>query len=1126
MSNFGYLKDYPQFEMFADAAIEAEKVLNTSPAMSAIGSRKAFELAVKWVFTADNTMGDFKDRDPLQSLVHRPEFVRYVSEDILARIQILIRLGNRGAHSHSNITREQAIESLRILFSFIKWVDYNYGNSYDPDRKFDPDLIPKEHVDLDVEKIRQQESLLQQRDSELKLLQERIAELSEKYTKEREKNTKTRRFNPEKISEFETRKIYIDIDLSTQGWIFEGSEANVFEEFELDDMEGNPGQRGFADYVLFGKDGLPLAVVEAKKTCVDPNVGVTQAMLYADCLERRFKRRPMMFTTNGFETYFWDDLSGPQRRVSGIFSRSDLQRLMNRRTSKTDLLSIPISDEITDRYYQKEAIRAVSAEMMDGVRKHLVVMATGTGKTRTASSLVDVLSRGGFITNVLFLADRRALVKQAKVDFNKHLPEMSACNLCTNKDDVNSRIVFSTYPTILNAIDRDFNPDGSPVFSPAHFDLIIVDESHRSIFRKYRAIFEYFDAHILGLTATPKSDVDRNTYRFFDKEDGIPTYAYDYEEAVYKDHVLVPYYNYEVKTKFLSQGIKYDELSVKDRERYESDFVDDEGRYPEYIASNEINKKVFVEETIDMVLQDLMQRGIRVDSGDHIGKTIIFAVKKDHAKLILKRFNTLYPQYNGKFAECVIDEEDSYSQNVIDRFKYGQDMQPQIVISVDIMDTGIDIPDCVNLVFFKAVRSKVKFWQMIGRGTRLYNDGVFIDSIDGQYVGKRRFLIFDYCGNFEFFNENTEGYESSDIGTLSQRIFENCVRIIFSLQREEFADDHHQEFRSTVVSLCHNQVLALNKELVVVKLRLRYVERYRNIESFICLSESDKSDLIHNIAPIVSYEVNDDSARYFDGLMFALIAASLENGSISKLRRRIIDMAGELKDKVSIPQVRDKLSVIREVLTDEFWEAGDVLAFERVRIELRELIQFLDESTKRAVVTNLSDVIVESSEGRQLTSGYDFEDYRDKVNKYVHEHRDEGVIYKLNHNIPLDKDDVTELTRILTEELGTKDDYVREYGQEDFGVMIRKIVKLDHQSVMEAFSKFINDASLNQQQIQFINKIIQYVENEGVMDVGDLLKSPFDKPVSFTRMFDTRTMTELIDTIKSINSNASTASES
>ncbi|MBR6385671.1 MAG: DEAD/DEAH box helicase family protein, partial [Ruminococcus sp.] len=668
-------------------------------------------------------------------------------------------------------------------------------------RHFNPALIPTEKVVIDTKKIKEQESLIEQKDSEIKALQAKIAEMSAVLTAGKEEKQEKRTFFPADLSEFKTRKIYIDVDLKSMGWKFDGTDADVWEEYPVTGMPNASGE-GFVDYVLFGKDGLPLAIIEAKRSSKDPNIGRKQAVLYADCLEKKFGRRPMMFTSNGFETYFWDDKSSPQRKVSGFFTKSDLEKLMNRRETRKKLKTIAIDEKITDRYYQIEAIRAVCEHFEEGFRKALIVMATGTGKTRTASSLTDVLSRGGYITNILFLADRTALVKQAKDDFKNYLPDMSLCNLCSNKDDRNARIIFSTYPTILNAIDNTKTKDGTPLFSPAHFDLIITDESHRSIFKKYRAIFEYFDSLIVGLTATPKTDVDRNTYDFFEVENGVPTYAYDYETAVYKDHYLVPYYNYEVKTKFLEEGITYDELSEEDKRRYEEDFTED-GYIPDFIPSEKLNRFIFNEITVDTVLQDLMERGIKVEGGDRLGKTIIFAQSKEHAEYIIERFNKLYPKYNGRFAQRITCD-DSYAQIVIDDFK--QKKMPVIAVSVDMMDTGIDVPECVNLVFFKKVRSKTKFWQMIGRGTRLCKGLSCIDGIDGEYTDKKRFLIFDYCGNFEYFREHQNGYETRETKSLTENIFCKRVQLIVALQDSKFTDSEYQIFRSELIASCYNGV--------------------------------------------------------------------------------------------------------------------------------------------------------------------------------------------------------------------------------------------------------------------------------------------------------------------------------
>ena len=904
------------------------------------------------------------------------------------------------------------------------------------------------------------------------------------------------------------------------GWKFSGADADVQEEYPVEGMAGVLGQMGYVDYVLFGKDGLPLAVVEAKRSSKDPNIGRKQAVLYADCLERKFGRRPMMFTTNGFETYFWDDQSSPQRKVSGIFSKDDLQKLMNRRTERKDLMTIPIDDRITDRYYQKEAIRAVCEQIGQGFRKHLLVMATGTGKTRTASSLTDVLSRGKYVTNILFLADRTALVKQAKDDFKNYLPDMSLCNLCSNKDDRSARIVFSTYPTMLNAIDDMKAKDGQRMFTPAHFDLIIIDESHRSIFKKYRAIFEYFDAIMVGLTATPKTDVDRNTYDFFEMEHGVPTYAYDYETAVYQDHVLVPYYNYEVKTKFLEEGITYDDLSDEDKERYEEDFIED-GLMPDFIPSAQLNKFVFNETTVDTVLQDLMERGIRVAGGDRLGKTIIFAQNKRHAEFILERFNKLYPKYRGTFAQRVICN-DTYAQTIIDDFKIPE-KDPIIAVSVDMMDTGIDVPECVNLVFFKKVRSKTKFWQMIGRGTRLSKELTCIDQIDGEYTAKRRFLIFDYCGNFEYFRAHKEGFESRETKTLSENIFGKQIRIAVALQESAFAGDDYQSWRSELVDTCYSQVLALNTDLIAVRLHIQSVEKFKKPGAFNYISEGDKGELMQQIAPIVHLDDNDEFAKRFDNFMFGLMIAQIEQmPSLKNAQKQLRDIGTLLERKVSIPQVKAKLPIIKEVNTDAFWDANDILLYERVRKELRDLIKFLnDVDPRKPIITRLSDPIIDQKEGDPMEPGYDFEDYRAKVNRYVNENGNALAIYKLTHNIPLSATDYSELEHVLTSELGSKEDYEREYGDTPFGLLIRKIAKLDHEAAMQAFSQFINDQSLNQKQIAFVHKIINHIEQNGYMEnVTELQNPPFDKPVSFVKLFDARTRAALLAAINKVKENA------
>jgi type I restriction enzyme, R subunit len=1108
-ANFKFLQGQKEYALFAPACIEAERVLATSPAMAAVGSRKAFELAVKWVYSADNTI-TMPYKDNLQALIHEPSFKFAVDNQTWSKLPYIIKLGNLAVHTEKAISRSDVILSLSALFEFVQWIDYCYGANY-KERRFDETHIPGEKVIIDEAKIREKESLIQQKDSEIEALRAKIVAMSERFTADKEQHKEERHFTPKDISEFLTRKKYIDVDLKLLGWIFGD---DVREEVELYGMQ-NPEGRGYADYVLFGKDGLPLAIIEAKRTSKDPKIGTQQAKLYADCLVKMTGRRPMMFTTNGFETYLWDDLTSPQRKVSGVFSKADLEKLMNRRSERKVLAEIPIDDKITDRYYQKEAIRAVCENIEIGHRKALLVMATGTGKTRTASSLTDVLSRGGYVTNTLFLADRTALVKQAKDDFKNYLPDMSLCNLLSNKDEKTARIVFSTYPTMLNAIDTAKSVDGKRLFTPAHFDLIVVDEAHRSIFKKYRTIFDYFDGMLVGLTATPKTEVDRNTYDFFEMEKGVPTYAYDYETAVEKDHVLVPYFNKEVKTKFLEQGITYEELSEEDKARYEEDFTDEDGAMPEFVPSPALNEYIFNQATVDMVLEDLMTKGIRVAGGDRLGKTIIFAQNKKHAQFIIERFDKLYPQYHGSFAKRIICD-DSYAQTIIDDFKIAE-KEPHIAVSVDMLDTGIDVPEVVNLVFFKRIRSKTKFWQMIGRGTRLCKN-LFGDGQD-----KTHFVIFDYLGNFEFFRQHKEGLLGSETQSLSEAIFAKRIRLVHHLQHSAFIDEPYQLIRAGLIETVLQQINALNTELVSVKMQLQFIEKYKNGYAFICLTEADKHNLIKCLAPIVYMDDSDESAKRFDNFMYGLMIAQIEGmPQFKKGKKQLLNVCLALSKRATIDEIKAKLEFINTIATDEFWQSSDILDFEKVRVELRGLIKFIiDEGERNPIYTNLADDVLEVKEGEGLEAAYDFEDYKLKVNRYIEKNRDNMAIHKLRNNIPLTALDYQSLEHVFTGELGSAEDYRREFQDTPFGLLVRKIAKLEYDAACVAFSEFINDQSLSQAQIVFVKKVIDFVVQNGYIENPyELLKQPFDRPQSFIKLFDGSKQKQIVELVKQIKENA------
>lgn len=1125
--NFDFLKrDDGYYDLFADACIEAEKIFATSPAMCAVGCRKALELAVKWVYAADSSIS-MPYKDNLASLLHEDSFKGCVDERVWRGTLAVNRLGNLSVHTERTVRPQDAILSLRALFSFVDWVDYCYGPDY-VERIFDEGKIPPAGVPLtrvQIEAIKGREALLVEREEIIKKLEEQVAAMSDELTAARQRNTGSRAFNPDEITEYETRKLFIDVDLEYAGWTIGD---DVIEEREVRGMPVEPGNSsgiGYIDYLLVGKDGRPLAILEAKRTMYSPEKGVQQARLYAQCLKAEYGYAPPIFLSNGYETYFLDDEAAPMRRVSGVFSQSELFTILNRRGKQPPLSTVRVDEAISGRYYQIEAIRRVCANIEQGHRKSLLVMATGTGKTRVSAGLADVLMRGNYVKNVLFLADRVALVSQAKHAYQEYLPNETLCNLCKSKDERDARIVFSTYPTILNAIDSVRGEDGSRMYTPAHFDLIIVDEAHRSIFKKYKAIFEYFDALLVGLTATPADEVDRNTYDFFEVERGVPTYVYEYGTAVHQDHVLVPYLGIETHTGFLDDGIRYDDLSDEDKERLEEDYAEEGEAVPDYIPETDIDRWLFNEQTVDGVLETLMDKGIHVDGGETLGKTIVFAANRKHAEYIVERFGKRYPKLaKGGYIKHVVHGYD-YSHTVIDEFKLKE--KPRIVVSVDMMDTGVDVPEVVNLVFFKKVRSKIKFWQMIGRGTRLCPGLDVVDPLDdehpgGAYPDKARFFIFDWCRNFEFFGQGGDAKEGRVGASLSEAVFSRQVQLVKDFQTSEYAGDEWQGWRSELVSTVHYQVVSLDEELISVRLHRAAVQKFKQETAYVFINDTDLGTLQVEIAPLVRNDEEDVDALRFDVLMYGFMCSLCDGMKIGAYQKRLVTIAAGLQQMITIPQVKEKLPVLQRVTDEGFFDGISALTLEEIRKELRGIVKFLVGAGpgRKIIYTSLADPVTEITYGVQVAPDEDYADYRLKVDHYLADFEGNAVIEKIHRNEPLTAGDVDELERIFTHELGTADDYSRTYGDAPFGLVVRRAVKLDHDAVMQAFAEFINDEGLSDKQIAFVHRVIDHIEKCGYMEPEALAQPPFDRPQSFARLFDRKRQMLLVTIIKGIKENA------
>ena len=1101
MSNFQFLLSEPGFRVFAEVAIAAEKILHIDPAACILNCRRSMEFAVKWMYSVDKEL-EMPYQDNLQSLMSREEFRQIVGQDLWRRMDYIRIKGNHAAHdSGKKVTKEQALLCLKNLHIFMDFIACCYAETYE-ETQFDPQII---HNPEEAPRLPNGTGGPSPTEIDLSALMEENKALKEQLTARRAEHQQTYVPKPLEISEYETRKFYIDAMLEDAGWV-EGKDW--INEVELPGMP-NKSEVGFADYVLYDDAHRPLAVIEAKRTCVDVSKGRHQAELYAELLYRQYGRRPVIFLTNGFDTHILDG-QYPERRCATIYSKRDLNKLFNLRSMRAPLKHVSVKKNIAGRYYQEGAIKAVcDAFDQKNRRKALLVMATGSGKTRTVIALCDVLLQHGWVKNILFLADRNSLVTQAKRSFVNLLPDLSCTNLCEEKDNYTAHCVFSTYQTMIHCIDSVKDEQGK-LFTCGHFDLVICDEAHRSIYNKYRDIFNYFDAPLVGLTATPKDEIDKNTYEIFELEKGVPTYGYELAQAV-RDGYLVDFMSVETKLKFLEEGITYDDLSPEDREAYEATFEDENGELPEKILSSALNEWVFNEDTIRQVLHVLMTEGLKIDYGAKLGKTIIFAKNHSHAEKIYDIFNREYPHLPG-FAK-VIDNKINYAQDLIDRFSDPTKL-PQIAISVDMLDTGIDVPECLNLVFFKKVMSKAKFWQMIGRGTRLC-----AGLLDGE--DKSKFYIFDFCGNFEFFRMN-DGKPTATQIALQGAIFNLKAQIIFKLQDLAYQTPELIAFREALVEDMVRKVQELNKDNFAVRQHLKYVELYSNPDNYRTLTYENTLQIREELAPLIIPDADEAKAVRFDALMYGIELAYLMGKKYAKARTDLLKkVSGIASITGNIPEITAQSELIHKILHTNYLEDAGINEFEHIRENLRDLIKYIPREGT-TYITNFSDELLSMDWHESELENDDLKNYKMKAEFYIRQHQDHQVIAKLKTNQPLTTQDVKALEKILWSELGTKQDYEHEYGTKPLGELVREIVGLDMNAAKEAFAEYLTGNFLDSRQIYFVNQIVEYIVHNGMMkDLSVLQDAPFTDNGSIVEVFtDLTVWLGIRKVIERINSNA------
>ena len=1109
MSNFAFLQ--AEWPLLYEPALRAEAAVHADARAACFYARRALELAVAWLYKHDRSLRR-PYQDNLNALLHEPTFGHVVGEAVFTKTKVIKELGNLAVHSTRKVLPVDALVATRELFHVCYWVARTYGQRArpEPGLAFNPALLGKPAVagptvtPQTLDQLQKLEAQLTERDEKLSVLlgantalDAELARLRDEVADAKQANAATP--DTHDYSEAETRDYFIDLLLKEAGWVLD---AKKNFEVEVTGMPNADG-KGFVDYVLWGDDGKPLALVEAKRTKKGAKVGQQQAKLYADRLEAQYGQRPVIFCSNGYEHWIWDDALYPPRAVQGFYKKPELALMIQRRSSRKPLAAATINADIIERYYQVRTVRRIGETFeKHNLRKALAVMATGAGKTRTVIALADVLMRANWAKRVLFLADRVALVNQALNAFKKHLPDSSPVNLVTDKN-TEGRVFVSTYPTMMGLIDEaaQGNNTGQRRFGVGHFDLIVIDEAHRSVYQKYRAIFEYFDCLLVGLTATPKDEIDHNTYGLFDLEDGVPTDAYSLDQAVADGH-LVPPVAVSVPLKFQREGIKYAELSEDEQEQWDAlEWNEDGEPPPEEVDAAALNKWLFNTDTVDKALAHLMTKGQRVAGGDRLGKTIVFAKNNDHAEFIAERLNINYPHYKGKFAR-VITHKTVYAQSLIDAFS-AKDKAPHIAISVDMLDTGIDVPEVLNLVLFKIIRSRTKFWQMVGRGTRLCPD------LFAPGENKKFFYVFDYCQNLEYFSQNPASAEGSTSESLSTRLFKARLTLIDELDHNaahgqvvrevqgSYGDQQNaQQLRDSTASHLHQIVVDMNVDNFVVRPQRKVVEKFAKAEAWKVLAEGDQTELVAHVANLPTEFVdNDEEAKRFDLLVLRTQLAILQAvPEFGRLREQLRSIASALEEQEAVPAIKAEMVLIQAVAGDEWWSDVTLGMLENARKRLRTLVKLIEKSKKRVVYTDFEDELgAEATIALpEVANGLDMAKFKDKARQFLRANQEHLALQRLRRAQPLTGTDVKELERMLAE-AGGSPELIQKVADENLGlgIFIRSLVGMERAAVAAAFSEVIAGSTATADQIEFIALIVEELTANGVMEKGRLYESPF-----------------------------------
>lgn len=1064
-------------------------------------------------------------RPNLIDLLDDYSFKSAVPPVVLSKMHTLRIEGNHAVHSSKGDTTS-ALRLMKDAYDLGRWLFVNFANgkiedcpqfTQPPEGGTEASERRKEKRAI-LERIVAQEAQMQKLLTDLEAERARAeqalataSELQLALTTGQQAAAVVEAVDPLSFNEEQTRRHLIDLMLADVGWKVGPNYTSTHEVKKQVPVSGQPTDsgQGEADYVLVDDNDKPLAVIEAKRTSSDREIGRTQAKCYADGLEAEHGQRPVIFYTNGYELSIWNDAAGePPRKIYGYYSKDSLQHLHFQRKERKPASQVgpDKSKNIISRMYQFEAVRRVIEAFAEKKRKALIVQATGTGKTRVSIALCDALIQAHWAKRILFLCDRRELRKQAHNAFKEFLPTDNRTYVtAATAEDHTSRIYLSTYPGMMKIFET---------FDPGFFDLIIADESHRSLYNRYRQIFDYFDCYQVGLTATPIDYVSKSTFDMFKCGAQDPTFNYTYEEAI-NNHppYLVPFVVDTHTTPFLRAGIKYSQMTAEQKRQLEED-----EEVPEAIEYEQaqVDKLIFNKPTNRIILRNLMEHGIRIADESRIGKTIIFARSHDHAVMLQNLFDEMYPQYGGKFCR-VIDTYDPRADELIDDFKgTGGNTDLTIAVSVDMLDTGIDVPEIVNLVFAKPVFSFVKFWQMIGRGTRL------CPNLFGPGKDKEKFQIFDHWGNFDRFETDYQSAEPKRAKSLMQRVFEARLE----LAQTALARQNAESFE-LALDLIGKDIAALPEKTIPVRDKWKQVCAVKNSQTLRQFDAATKATLDQEIAPLMQWTniTGHEAAYKFDRLIAQMQTALIQgSSSLDDLKDDLINQISTLP--INLSQVKVKLPIIEKAKSSEFWDHVTVHDLEEIRIELRGIVQFQPKTGPISLPPKVIDIaepedLIERKSHKVKLKGLDMVAYRNRVHNVLQDIIAENpTLQKIKAGKSVELVELEALcSLVLTLDASLDLHDLVDYFPETAGHLdqaIRSVIGMDAESVHIRFTQFVKDhSSLASHQIKFLDLLQNHIAKYGSIEVDRLYEPPFTllHSDSLDGLFDEKLADEVLQII-------------